>query len=187
VKPITPIIAALIAMLAMTVLAQPSTSDSPFKHPRAVQAWKRYQHREQKAREAYEREMRAAREEYVASLNDAAALVIKTGDAEELKNIAEAKASVSDVVIQGRLHVHYNNGHENVYEIANGSFSHVSSTGKVRAGTLRRVGESVVLQFADGRIERLTPVGGGIFSEYFQDASAYNQAKPSEVGAGVIE
>lgn len=86
-------IAALVAIaviIPLCLAADSKQADAPFKNPRAVQAWNRYRFRESKAKETYEREVSAAKTEYVAGLREAAALSAKAGDAGDMKAISEA-------------------------------------------------------------------------------------------------
>lgn len=87
----------LITLLALPLLAAADTPPAPFTHPKPVTAWNRYQYRAGKARETYEREMAAIGAEYKAALSEAAQIVAKTGDTDELKRIVEAQERIEDV------------------------------------------------------------------------------------------
>lgn len=81
----------IVGAVMLLGLVAADTPTAPFTHPKAVTAWNRYQYRANKAREAFEREMASIRAEYMAALSEAAQVVAKTGDAEELRRIAEVQ------------------------------------------------------------------------------------------------
>src|SRR5690606_13195301 len=92
-KRLLAIVAAALLIITPAVAADAPTA--PFKTPAAVQAYNKHEFRIRKAREAYEREVANAREEYANSLKKVAEAVARSGNSEELKAIADAQAALN--------------------------------------------------------------------------------------------
>lgn len=146
-----------------------------------------------RARENFEKQVEAAvapvRGRYIADLKSLKKNLRAKNDLQgvaavnaELARMTEVKRLWERHVLQGLWQVDYTNGSVRTYQIAN--------TGAVRfielglTGRIYRVGDDFLLDFGEGKIERLV-LQPTIRIEHFNPKSTYPLGAPVAIGTGV--
>jgi len=101
---------------------------------------------------------------------------------EELARLDEAERLWERHVLQGLWEVKYSNGNTRTYGISN--TGEVQFMEERRFGRIYRAGRDYLLEFGDGKVERLT-LQPTIKLEHFDPKSTYPLGAPRSTGTGV--
>jgi hypothetical protein len=145
------------------------------------------------AREKFEKQVEAAvapvRGRYVSELKSLKTKLMRENDLQgvaaveaELTRLDEIERLWERHVLEGFWQVEYSNGTTRTYQIANtGAVRFIEED---RAGRIYLYGNDHLLEFGDGKVERLT-LQPTIKLEHFNPKSRYPLGSPTETGVGV--
>jgi hypothetical protein len=141
------------------------------------------------ARTDYERKLRVALDAALKSKNLEEANRINA----EMKSLSQAEVATNPFdAFAGTWTVTYTNGAVRSYLFdakGVGRFTRETHEGRtldaVQNGRLQQRGKDIVIDWGDGKIERLTVVDGRMFVEHFNPASRYGRSPTETMGTGV--
>jgi len=145
------------------------------------------------AREKFEKQVEAAvapvRGKYIADLKSLRTKLLREDDLQGIAAVDAELARLDELhrlwdrhVLQGLWQVNYSNGTARTYRIANTGTVQFIEEG--RTGRIYRNGSDHLLEFGDGKVERLMLLPT-IRVEHFNPKSSYPLGAPTETGTGM--
>ena len=175
--------ASVACLMCAGVLLGAGNATDPPTSPAAVRAQQQYQTTIQKARLEYQRVAVAADKKLIADLDAALKVAMNTKDLKEAERLDAAKAAAQatladhlgggqDTSLVGKWDITFSGGGHRTYSFGRDGFVQFveeGRTGRITGG---------LLDFHDGKFERITPAGERLLIEHYDSRGALSKGPP---------